>query len=46
VFVDQRGTGASNPLPCELGDDPADLIGFFGPLFPREKVRACRQKLE
>src|SRR5262245_11726118 len=46
VFVDQRGTGESNGLGCELGDDPADMQSFFGPLFPREKVRACRQKLE
>ncbi|HEU5181135.1 MAG TPA: alpha/beta fold hydrolase [Candidatus Polarisedimenticolia bacterium] len=46
VFVDQRGTGESNPLQCDLGDDPADLAGFFGPLFPPEKVRACRQQLE
>lgn len=46
VFVDQRGTGQSNGLQCDLGDDPSDLQSFFGPLFPREKVRACREKLE
>ena len=46
VFVDQRGTGGSNGLPCDLGDDPADLQAFFGPLFPRDKIRACRQQLE
>lgn len=46
VFVDQRGTGQSNPLHCDIGDDPADLRSFFGQLFPVEKVRDCRQKLE
>src|SRR5579864_96405 len=46
VFVDQRGTGKSNPLNCDIGDDPADLQSFFGELMPAEKVRACRQKLE
>ena len=46
VFVDQRGTGGSNPLLCNLGDNPQDMQDFFGELFPRDKVIACRQKLE
>ena len=46
IFVDQRGTGSSNPLKCDVGDDPADLQAFFGELLPAEKVRACRQHLE
>lgn len=46
VFVDQRGTGRSNPLECDLGDSPADLDRYFGPLFPLDLVRACREKLE
>ena len=46
VFVDQRGTGKSNGLYCDVGDDPADLASFFGKLFPQEAVRACREKLE
>jgi len=46
VFVDQRGTGSSNGLHCDIGDDPEDLQVFFGELFPVEKIRACRQKLE
>jgi pimeloyl-ACP methyl ester carboxylesterase len=46
VFVDQRGTGESNPLLCDLGDDPKDLATFFGDILPRERVRACREKLE
>lgn len=46
VFVDQRGTGKSNGLNCDLGDNPADLQSFFGDLFPPQKVRECRQQLE
>jgi len=46
VYVDQRGTGGSNPLHCDFNDDPNDLSAFFGELFPLEKVRACRRKLE
>jgi pimeloyl-ACP methyl ester carboxylesterase len=46
VFVDQRGTGDSNGLQCDLGDDPGELRTFFGPLFPAEKVRTCREQLE
>ena len=46
VFVDQRGTGQSNPLTCEIGDDPANLETFFGPLFPPRLIRRCREKLE
>jgi pimeloyl-ACP methyl ester carboxylesterase len=46
IFVDQRGTGSSNPLMCDVGDDPKDLSTFFGPLFPLDKVRECRQRLE
>jgi pimeloyl-ACP methyl ester carboxylesterase len=46
IFVDQRGTGDSNPLSCDLGDDPTKLQEFVGPLFPIEKVRQCRERLE
>jgi len=46
VFVDQRGTGSSNPLMCDIGDDSADLPGFFGDLFPPAKLRECRARLE
>jgi pimeloyl-ACP methyl ester carboxylesterase len=45
VFVDQRGTGASNRLACDMGDDPRDLDAFFGALFPRDKVLRCRDEL-
>src|SRR5262249_33163639 len=46
VFVDQRGTGSSNGLHCDVGDDPEDLQAFFGELLAEDKVRACRQKLD
>jgi len=46
VFVDQRGTGKSNGLNCDIGDDPADLKKYFGDLLPLNDVRQCREKLE
>jgi pimeloyl-ACP methyl ester carboxylesterase len=43
VFVDQRGTGGSNPLPCDLyGDSVAGLLGDFMPL---AIVTRCRDAL-
>jgi pimeloyl-ACP methyl ester carboxylesterase len=45
VFVDQRGTGQSNPLNCDLFD-LADPQSFFGAFFPLEAVRKCREQLE
>ena len=47
VFVDQRGTGKSNPLKCDdIGETPANLDTYFGKLFPIDSIRACREKLE
>ena len=46
VFIDQRGTGASNPLTCNLYNDDNDLRGYFEDMFPVEQVRACREGLE
>lgn len=46
VFADQRGTGGSGALMCDVGDNPQDLATFFGDILPRDKVRACRQKLQ
>jgi pimeloyl-ACP methyl ester carboxylesterase len=45
VFVDQRGTGQSNPLNCELFN-PADPQSFLGSFFPIDDVRKCREQLE
>lgn len=45
VFVDQRGTGRSHPLDCDLLD--RDHLGeFFRELFPVGRIRACRLELE
>lgn len=46
VFIDQRGTGGSGALICDVGDNPQDLVTFFGDILPLDKVRACRQKLQ
>jgi pimeloyl-ACP methyl ester carboxylesterase len=46
VFVDQRGTGGSNPLICDVDDNPRELAGYFADILPRDKVRACREKLQ
>jgi pimeloyl-ACP methyl ester carboxylesterase len=45
LFVDQRGTGGSNALDCELFDpnNPQSYLGYF---FPLESVRKCREQLE
>jgi pimeloyl-ACP methyl ester carboxylesterase len=44
VFVDQRGTGGSNPLRCEPypANDPRR---FLGPPPNREQIIACRDEL-
>ncbi len=45
VFVDQRGTGGSNPLNCQLFD-PSSLQSYLEAFFPLEAVRKCRVQLE
>ena len=45
LFIDQRGTGGSNPLDCDLFD-PEDLQSYLGYFFPLESVRKCRKALE
>jgi len=43
VFVDQRGTGGSNSLACEVPDDPA---AFFGRVLPSdETLHSCLLQL-
>jgi pimeloyl-ACP methyl ester carboxylesterase len=46
VFIDQRGTGSSQALHCNLSAEPARLQSYFDELFPVAKVRACRAALE
>ncbi|MFL6233005.1 MAG: alpha/beta hydrolase [Thermoanaerobaculia bacterium] len=45
VFVDQRGTGRSHPLHCDLPGSDADLQGYMRTLFPQETLKACEPKL-
>src|SRR5690242_4149833 len=45
VFVDQRGTGKSNPLNCQLVD-PTDPQSYLGSFYPIEATKKCRQELE
>ena len=45
VFVDQRGTGGSNPLNCDFFN-PSDPQSYFGFYFPLADVRKCREQLE
>lgn len=46
LLVDQRGTGRSNPLDCELPDAGRDLQTYLDPLFRVEIFEPCREKLE
>lgn len=41
VFVDQRGTGASNPLDCEVIPEDAPLSEQLDDRFPEAEYRAC-----
>ena len=45
LFVDQRGTGGSNPLNCKFFNG-ADLQSYLGYFFPLDDVRKCRAELE
>jgi pimeloyl-ACP methyl ester carboxylesterase len=45
IFLDQRGTGGSNPLNCELFN-PSDPQSYFGYFFPLAEVKKCREQLE
>lgn len=44
VMVDQRGTGRSAPLQCQLRD-PADPQSYLGDYFPPEMTARCLQEL-
>ncbi len=45
VFVDQRGTGGSNLLYCELFDEK-NVFSFLEHWNPPARVRECRKELE
>ncbi len=53
VFVDQRGTGASNPLTCELDDEAPDDTLLLDPMADEllrasaiERLQACVAELD
>jgi len=45
VLVDQRGTGGSNALRCNLYGDSGDLATYLGHQLPADSVRACAARL-
>lgn len=46
VFLDQRGTGGSNPLMCDFYKPEDYAHGAFAPFMPVARVRECRALLE
>jgi pimeloyl-ACP methyl ester carboxylesterase len=44
LFVDQRGTGRSGPLQCQLRD-PADPQSFLGDFLPPDRTARCLEEL-
>ncbi|MGE5047115.1 MAG: alpha/beta hydrolase, partial [Deltaproteobacteria bacterium] len=44
LFMDQRGTGASNPLPCKSAK-PADLQTYLSEFYTPADVARCAQTL-
>jgi len=46
VFVDQRGTGGSNPLLCPQIGPVDSLQTYLGNMYPEEYVKNCRAHLE
>jgi len=47
VMVDQRGTGGSNPLRCELSGGPSDTQGYMVTGFENlDLLASCRRTLE
>lgn len=45
VFVDQRGTGKSGRLACELPGTEDDPQGYLREMFPLESIRTCAAEL-
>jgi pimeloyl-ACP methyl ester carboxylesterase len=46
LLIDQRGTGKSNSLACEVFGPKSDLEGSLREFLPAETARRCRAKLE
>jgi pimeloyl-ACP methyl ester carboxylesterase len=45
VFIDQRGTGDSHRLNCNLYDDKTEVQVYFNDMFPVDEIQACREQL-
>jgi pimeloyl-ACP methyl ester carboxylesterase len=45
LLVDQRGTGGSHPLNCEMFVPPDNLQSYLRDFFPPDSVRTCRERL-
>ncbi|HEY7476427.1 MAG TPA: alpha/beta hydrolase [Vicinamibacterales bacterium] len=45
VYIDQRGTGASNPLECDLPGSPDDPQGYLAEVFQVSVMEKCRDRL-
>lgn len=46
VFIDQRGTGESNPLNCARAGNKDEMAGFFPQSANLDGLRECRAQLE
>jgi pimeloyl-ACP methyl ester carboxylesterase len=46
LLVDQRGTGKSNSLACEIFGPKTDLESFLHEFIPADAARRCRARLE
>jgi pimeloyl-ACP methyl ester carboxylesterase len=45
LFIDQRGTGRSHPLDCDLGGTASTSSAELPEMFPPAEVRACAERL-
>ncbi len=46
VLIDQRGTGASNPLMCKLSGPETSMQTYLKDMYPVDYVTNCRTELE
>lgn len=45
VFIDQRGTGGSHRLSCDLPGSDLNLQGYLDPIFDKDTFQACLTEL-
>ncbi len=46
VLIDQRGTGKSNGLDCNMSGDPSDVARLASEFLAKAEVEKCRARLE